>query len=215
LTAVDDRSTIILMADIDTKQVLIEQGLKALLMGGYDGLSIGPVLAAAGVPKGSFYYFFPSKDHFIRTVLKSYAARYARLRDLVLTDRTKSPLRRLRAYFDKLEQELASETPLGGCLYGVLAQTAGIRSKALREQLLQSFQAWEESLIVVLKQAQEAGELNPELDAKAVAAFLIDAYEGALIRMKSDGDTAAFGRFRTFALEPLLARKPRVRTARP
>ena len=202
------------MREIDTKQVLLEEGLKALLISGYDGVSIGPVLAAAGVPKGSFYHFFQSKDHFVRTVLKTYAARYARLRDLILADRTKPPLLRLRSYFDKLEQELASEVPLGGCLYGVLAQTMATRSKALREQLVQSFQAWEESLFLVLQQAQKTGDLSPELDARAAAAFLIDAYEGALIRMKSDGVTAAFDRFKAFALEPLLAHKARARAAR-
>jgi TetR/AcrR family transcriptional repressor of nem operon len=195
------------MREMDTKQVLLEEGLKALLISGYDGVSIEPVLAAADVPKGSFYHFFQSKDHFVRTVLKTYAARYARLRDLILADRTKPPLLRLRSYFDKLEQELASEVPLGGCLYGVLAQT-------MAAQLVQSFQAWEESLFLVLQQAQKTGDLSPELDAKAAAAFLIDAYEGALIRMKSDGVTAAFNRFKTFALEPLLAHKSRARAAR-
>ena len=78
------------------------------------------------------------------------------------------------------------------------------RSEALRDQLVRSFTAWEAGLRGVLREAQQAGDLAADLDVGAAAAFLIDAYEGALIRMKSDGSAAAFGRFKSFALGPLL-----------
>lgn len=188
--------------------MLIDEGLKALLANGYDGVGIGPVLTAAGVPKGSFYHFFRSKEDFACAVLDAYAERYAHLRENILADKNRPPLQRLRYYFDELERELASEEPLGGCLYGVLAQTMATRSVALREKLVRSFHSWEENLRQVLHEAQQAGDLRPGLDAKDAAAFLIDAYEGALIRMKSDGNLAAFGRFKRLALEPLLTQSP-------
>jgi len=193
-----------LMPRPDTRKVLIDEGLKALLANGYDGVGIGPVLAAAGVPKGAFYHFFRSKEEFAGAVLEAYADRYGRLRQSILADKSRPPLQRLRRYFDELERELASEHPLGGCLYGVLTQTMATRSEALREQLVRSFTAWEAGLRWVLREAQQAGDLAADLDVNAVAAFLIDAYEGALIRMKSDGSAAAFDRFKRFALEPLL-----------
>jgi TetR/AcrR family transcriptional regulator, transcriptional repressor for nem operon len=202
------------MPPANTKELLVEEGLKAFLRHGYDGVGIGPVLAAASVPKGSFYHFFKSKEDFSCAVLQAYAARYAHLREVILVDKSRSPARRLRSYFDTLERELASEVPLGGCLYGVLAQTMATRSTALREQLVKSFQAWEESLFRVLEEAHDSGELSSEIDAKAAAGFLIDAYEGALIRMKVDGAPAAFGRFKTFALEPLFSPKTGLRKAR-
>jgi TetR/AcrR family transcriptional regulator, transcriptional repressor for nem operon len=209
LNQLDDRSNIDNMRKSNTRKVLIGEGLKALLANGYDGVGIGPVLTAAGVPKGSFYHFFRSKEDFACAVLEAYADRYVRLREAILADTRQPPLRRLRWYFDELERELASQDPLGGCLYGVLAQTMATRSEAIREKLSQSFHVWEESLRQVLREAQEAGDLAPGLDAKDAAAFLIDAYEGALIRMKSDGSPAAFGRFKSFALEPLLSRRSR------
>jgi len=187
--------------------MLIGEGLKALLANGYDGVGIGTVLTAAGVPKGSFYHFFRSKEDFACAVLDAYAERYAHLREDILADRKLPPLRRLRSYFEELERELASEEPLGGCLYGVLAQTMATRSEVLREKLARSFQSWEESLLHVLHEAQYAGELAPGVDAKEAAAFLIEAYEGALIRMKADGNLAAFDRFRRLALEPLLSQE--------
>ncbi len=121
------------MSRPDTRKTLIDEGLKAFLANGYDGVGIGPVLAAAGVPKGSFYHFFRSKEEFAGAVLTAYADRYGRLRESILADKSRPPLQRLRHYFDELERELASEHPLGGCLYGVLTQTMATRSEALRE----------------------------------------------------------------------------------
>jgi TetR/AcrR family transcriptional repressor of nem operon len=192
------------MTKSHTRKKLIDEGLKAFLANGYDGVGIGAILAAAKVPKGSFYHFFGSKEDFACLVLDAYMARYAGLREHVLADKTMPAAQRLRRYFEELERELVSEGPLGGCLYGVLAQTMATRSAALQARLAQSFRTWQENLRQVLREAQEDGDVSPQLDVNDAAAFLIDAYEGALIRMKSDGGPIALDRFRKFALEPLL-----------
>ena len=62
---------------------------------------------------------------------------------------------------------------------------------------------WETQLRGLLEEAQALGEVDPDLDPKEAAAFLIDCYEGLLVRMKVDGDRTAFRRFRRHALEPL------------
>ena len=192
--------------EINTRTSLINEGLKALITNGYDGVGLGVILAAAGVPKGSFYYFFKSKEDFAGAVVDAYARHYAELRETILDDKSRSPLQRLRDYFDELERIHLSEAPLGGCLYGVLAQTVSIRSADFREKLAAAFAAWGTQLQLLLKEAQIAGEVDPQLDPKEAAAFLIEAYEGALIRMKVDGGSAAFDRFKRFALGALSAK---------
>ncbi len=92
------------------------------------------------------------------------------------------------------------------CLYGVLAQTVSLRSPEFREKLAAMFAAWGTQLQLLLNEAQAAGEVDPRLDPKDAAAFLIEAYEGALIRMKVDGGSAAFDRFKRFALGALSSR---------
>jgi TetR/AcrR family transcriptional repressor of nem operon len=198
------------MRESDTRERLIQQGLISFLAYGYDGVGIGPVLSAVNVPKGSFYHFFRSKEDFAIAVLEAYAARYASIRETLQTDKTRPPLSRLRSHFDALEKELIAESPAGGCLYGVLSQTCATLGPMLRKRLHESFQTWQESILRVLQQAQDSGDLDPTIKAGDAAAFLIDAYEGALIRMKSDGVAVTFSRFRTFALEPLLGHAPRV-----
>ena len=192
----------------ETRASLIDQGLKALITNGYDGVGLGAILDAADVPKGSFYYFFKSKEEFALAVLDAYERHYVELRETILGDVSQSPLQRLRDYFDELERIHLSETPLGGCLYGVLAQTVSVRSPDFRARLVAVFATWDAQLQRLLAEAQAAGEIDPRLDPKDAAAFLIEAYEGALIRMKVDGGSAAFDRFRRFALGSISGSQP-------
>jgi TetR/AcrR family transcriptional regulator, transcriptional repressor for nem operon len=197
------------MRETNTRDLLIQEGLRSFLAYGYDGVGIGPVLSAVNVPKGSFYHFFRSKEDFAIAVLEAYVARYASFRESLENDKTRPPLSRLRSHFDALEKELVADFPAGGCLYGVLSQTITALGPVLRKRLQESFRIWQESILRVLLQAQNVGDLDPAINAEEAAAFLIDAYEGALIRMKSEGVASTFRRFRRFALEPLLAQTPR------
>lgn len=193
------------MRESPTRKVLISEGLKALLAHGYDGVGIGTVLAAAGVPKGSFYHFFRSKEDFACALLDAYEAHYAQSRDEILDDPTHPPLTRLRLYFEARLEEVEAGPSHGGCLYGVLSQTAATRGPELRQKLSDCFDKWQQGLTAVLEEARDGGDLPRDLDTAAAAAFLIEAYEGAMVRMKADQTPAALDRFRRFALEPLLA----------
>ena len=141
----------------DTRTTLIGEGLRALLANGYDGIGLTAILGAAGVPKGSFYHFFRSKEDFAGAVLDAYEQHYIELRRSILGDVTQSPLARLRGYFDALERIHLSEEPLGGCLYGVLAQTAAARTPEFRARLAAVFATWDAQFERVLIEAQAAG----------------------------------------------------------
>jgi TetR/AcrR family transcriptional regulator, transcriptional repressor for nem operon len=197
------------MSKIDTRAVLIDEGLKALLSHGYEGAGIGPILKSAGVPKGSFYHFFESKEEFASAVLATYCSNNQKVRTrLLLEDRTRSPLQRLRDYFDYYENVYSSGDPKAcACLLGNLAQSIAAHSEVLQRELHRSFIAWQEDFRTVLREAREAGELPEYLDPDETAAFLIDAYEGALVRMKAEGNIKPLQRFRSMTLDGLLTHK--------
>ena len=67
--------------------------------------------------------------------------------------------------------------------------------------------AWQDDFKAVLREARDAGELPEHLDPDETAAFLIDAYEGALVRMKAEGSIKPLQRFSTMTLDGLLTRK--------
>ncbi|WP_263264160.1 TetR/AcrR family transcriptional regulator [Pseudomonas sp. RIT-PI-S] len=189
-----------------TRAKLVAEGLKSMIINGYDGIGLNAILDAAGVPKGSFYYFFKSKEAFAAAVLEAYEAHYTGLRELLFRDAAASPLQRLEDYFEQARRMHLAEEPLGGCLYGVFGQTARARSPGFRQRLSAVFARWEAQIQAVLEEAQRVGEVDPAVDAQGAAAFLIEAYEGMLIRMKVDGDDKAFDRFRCFAMGALRVR---------
>jgi TetR/AcrR family transcriptional regulator, transcriptional repressor for nem operon len=156
-----------------TRERLIAEGLKSLVLKGFDGIGLNAVLHSAGVPKGSFYYFFKSKEAFAAAVLDAYERHYANLRIEKFKDTSFSPMQRLRNYFDAAERLHLAEAPLGGCLFGVLSQTAAARSPEFRARLARVFTRWEAQLCALLEEAQAVGEVDPSLDAKETAAFLI------------------------------------------
>ena len=49
-------------------------------------------------------------------------------------------------------------------------------------RLARVFLSWETQLRGLLEKAQAIGEVDPDLDAKEAAAFLIDCYQGLLVR---------------------------------
>lgn len=179
-----------------TYDKLVATGLSALMQKGYDGIGIGPVLAEAGVPKGSFYHYFSSKDDFVVAVIEAYEARYKAVRAAFFSDRSRPALARLDAYFAYLQEELTVNLPGGGCLYGILGQSLMPRSVDLRECLARAFGDWQASLEQLIAEACEAGELPPTVDPAVAAGLTVDFYEGAVLRAKTQSSILPFAEFR-------------------
>ncbi|HEY0276501.1 MAG TPA: TetR/AcrR family transcriptional regulator [Paenirhodobacter sp.] len=179
-----------------TRDRLIATGLRALMSKGYDGVGIGPILTEAGVPKGSFYHYFASKDDFVIAILDAYDAHYRAIREQIFADGSLDPLSRLDAYFGVLEQELIDSFPAGGCLYGILSQSLSGRSPGLRDRLAQVFRSWQQGLAELIIEARAAGQLPDAVDPQAAAALAVDLYEGALVRGKAEGSLTPFIAFR-------------------
>lgn len=189
--------------DNPTRDRLVREGLKSLILHGFDGIGLNAILHAARVPKGSFYYYFKSKEDFALAVMDAYERNSEERLNGILKDTARSPLQRLRDYFEAIGRDHLAEAPLGGCLFGVLSQTAAARSSEFRARVAQVFATWEAELAEVLEEAKSVGEVDAGLDAKEAAAFLIDCHEGTLVRMKVDNDRNSFRRFQRLALDPL------------
>ena len=115
-----------------TKVALVDAGLHIMLEKGYHHTGIQDVLQAAGVPKGSFYYYFPSKEAFGREVIAQFAAAYVARLEQCLGDTTQSPLTRLRRHLDETLARFERRGCRGGCLIGNLSQELADQSAPLR-----------------------------------------------------------------------------------
>src|SRR5580658_8733697 len=91
------------VAKHDTKEKLIQAGLKTLLEKGFNGVGVQEITATAGVPKGSFYNHFESKEALGAEIVARYALGSSSRRDL-LADKSVPPLERLRRHYETLNE---------------------------------------------------------------------------------------------------------------
>lgn len=194
------------MAYQDTRTALISAGLREMLRGGYDSVGIAGVLSSTGVPKGSFYHYFDSKEAFGCAIIEAYRDKWRSARRSTFERADLSPLERLHAHFTDLEKDVGAQDELGGCLLGNLSQLMASRSDRLRNAVEAGFLEWQQDLVDVLRSARSAGELPPSSDPETLAALVIEAYEGAIVRAKAQASLTPLARFRRTSLERLLGR---------
>src|SRR3954465_13026936 len=109
------------MSNEKARDGLLEAGKRIFLERGYNHSGIEAILQAAGVPKGSFYYYFASKEDFGLQVLNHFAALYDAEVGRYLDDVTLSPLDRLHCYHESICERLESRQCRNGCLVGNLS----------------------------------------------------------------------------------------------
>jgi len=192
------------MSKEKTKTVLLEAGKRIFLEKGYNHAGIESILQAAGVPKGSFYYYFESKEDFGLQVLDSFAECYNENFERDLGDPSLSPLERLRRYFEAACERIQSQECRTGCLAGNLSQEMAVQSEAFRARLEEIFEGWVNRYAELLGQAQQLGEIPPHLDVHDLAEFWLNSWQGAVLRAKTIRSARPLQTFLRVVFGPLL-----------
>jgi TetR/AcrR family transcriptional repressor of nem operon len=190
-----------------TRDKLIQIGAELIAEQGFNATGINAVLSRAGVPKGSFYHYFSSKEDFGLAVIDAFAEQYDARLVAILQSPDQSPLSRLRRYFDAGREEMRSCDHARGCLIGNLGQELSSRSEAFRARLDQVFRQWERRLVACLEEARLAGEVSEELDAERLAGFILAGWQGAMLRAKTTKSLAPMEAFEQVLFREVLARK--------
>lgn len=164
-----------------TRQKIVDAALEQFHEFGYNGSSVNDVVERAGVPKGSFYNYFKAKELLALEVLKIYAEG-SRLD--ILADTSIPPLERIRAHFGFMADRHERLGFTRGCLIGNFAAESTDDSQLLRSELSDRLQHWTDAIAGVLKEGQARNEVPSSIDARRTARFLINSWEGAVLRMK-------------------------------
>jgi len=167
---------------------------------GFSACGVQEIVDKAGVPKGSFYNYFESKERLALEVLDVYASGSKRE---MLSDTSVAPVKRLRAHFTFLASRYAGFGYSKGCLIGNIAAEASDNMPLIRKALAQGLANWTKLVAATIRDGQRDGSIEPGLDADEVARFLINSWEGAVIRMKLTNSRQALDDFFALAL-PLL-----------
>jgi TetR/AcrR family transcriptional regulator, transcriptional repressor for nem operon len=178
-----------------TRDTLLEVGRQIFVERGFNNTGIDAILTAAGVPKGSFYYYFPSKEAFALEVLNRFAAGHEADLDRILKDRSVPPLERMRCLMEATAKRLEPQQCRNGCLVGNFCQELADQNEAFRERLDEILRGWGGCYAACLKEAQAAGDLSADLDPNELADFLLNSWQGAVLRAKTSRSTAPLQTF--------------------
>ena len=192
-------------ANPETRSRLLERGGDLVSSRGFNATGVQEITAAAGVPKGSFYNYFDSKEAFAVEVLSEYWDSVVELYGPILTDHRIPPLTRITRYFEGLADFHEQRQYAFGCLIGNMALEVTTSSEEVRARLAAIYREWATSLTECLREAQARKELPPGKDAGQLAVALIDAFEGAVMRAKVERSRAPFESFERCVLPCLFA----------
>lgn len=172
-----------------TRERLLDQGVTLLMEMGYHGTGLQDLLHSVGVPKGSFYNYFASKEEFGTEVIQHYIEPFIRLLEGYLQRPDLSAAGALQAYFDELIGELGRRNFVGGCLLGNLIGEIGDTSDLCRDALKVAVHRYRDTLAQGIARAQREGDFRIDKTAEDMADSLADAWQGALLRMKVEQST--------------------------
>lgn len=179
----------------DTRERLVRCGIEILTEQGFASTGIDVVLKKVGVPKGSFYHYFSSKNDFGRAVIEGYATYFAAKLDHWLLDESRPALDRLRDFVVDAQDGMTRHEFRRGCLIGNMGQELGGINDEFREPLEAAFLDWQSRVEGCLIAAQKEGQLAPDANCAELAAFFWIGWEGAILRAKLVRSTAPLNIF--------------------
>jgi TetR/AcrR family transcriptional repressor of nem operon len=179
----------------ELREKLLDQGVALLMEQGYHGTGLQELVRSVGVPKGSFYNYFPSKEAFSAEVVKHYIEPFITQLDSHLQRPDVNAETALKAYFNELIEETERRDFKGGCLLGNLIGEIGDTSDLCQLSLREAVRRYRDKLEEGLARAQQEGSFRKDLDAKDMADFLVNVWQGALLRMKIERSVRPLAQF--------------------
>ena len=179
----------------ETREALLRAGVAALSERGFSATGLDAILRGVGVPKGSFYHYFPSKEAFAAALIERYAAYFAGKLDRWLCNESRAPLDRLRDFLADARAGMARHDFRRGCLVGNLGQEMVALPEPFRDRLHGVLLDWQARTARCFEAARDAGEIAPETDCAALAAYFWIGWEGAVLRAKLERSPAPLDLF--------------------
>lgn len=173
---------------LDVRQHIMDTAQPIISGKGFSAVGLNEILAASGVPKGSFYHYFSSKEAFGEALLGCYFSKYLEELDTLLEKPGFSGAERLMSYWQKWLETQAACDPQGKCLAVKLGAEVSDLSEAMRGALLSGTAKIIKRLTRAVEAGMEDGSLVVEGDPSRVAETLYQMWLGASLLAKITRD---------------------------
>jgi TetR/AcrR family transcriptional repressor of nem operon len=175
------------------RQEIIAAGMRTLLKKGYHGSGISEITASAGLPKGSFYNYFESKEALVAELVRQYGETGPRR--LGLPEKSSPPLERLRRHFEAMSDLCIGTRYERGCLLGNFSAELANQCPLICARLAALYSDWTQDIESAISEAQRTEAISTNAHAGRLAIFLLDSFEGAILRARVEKSRHAFDAF--------------------
>ena len=169
----------------DTENHILEKGKALIQTDGYHGVGLKRILDRAEVPKGSFYHYFKSKEDFGLRVLDAYSQETNAFLQEHLEDKSKNPKARILHLLETMKEIYEAQQYDLGCLLGNCSLELANQKDSFATKISEHFQLWQQKFEKIIAEGQTTGDINDQMPARAYADFIINSWEGALVRTKA------------------------------
>lgn len=178
--------------NVDTQQRILDSARELIFSRSYADVGVAAICEHAGVKKGSFYHFYPSKQALTIAVLE---AQFVDIKDNMMSKAFAEdvpPLARLERFVEmayEFQKQINLQTGhVLGCAFGNLANELSTQDEPIRKKIEHSFALLQKLLSKVLLAAKQSGELAQEVDTSATAQAMLAYFEGVLLLAKNQND---------------------------
>lgn len=174
------------------RDTILATGQRIMGAKGFSAVGLNEVLAAAGVPKGSFYHYFASKEAFGEALLEDYFTAYLADMDRIFRQPGQTKAEQLEAYFAAWQDSQSFEDCQGKCLAVKLGAEVADLSEPMRAALQRGTTGITDRLARALDAGVADGSVTLQDPPDAVARRLYQLWLGTSIMVKIARTTRPF-----------------------
>lgn len=174
----------------DSKTRLLEVGMELIRSESFSGIGINDILKKSGVPRGSFYHYFQSKEAFGLEVAQYYHNLQMEGAKQVLRDESLAPIERIEAFFRGASEEFRARNYSDGCLMCNLSTELADTHDDFQNTLKKHWSELSSEVAVCLALIQLSDVGLSHLTNLEAADWLMNSWSGALVRMKAERSEA-------------------------
>ncbi len=186
----------------NTRQHILDTGQRIIAGKGFSSVGLNEILQASGVPKGSFYHYFGSKEQYGQTLLQDYFDRYLASIDERLQSVRESAHARLMDYWQQWLHTQGADCTEQKCLVVKLGAEVADLSDTMRTTLRDGTDEVVRRIALFIEQGASDGSLPP-LDPLPTAQTLYQLWLGASLLGKLHRNSQALDNAMAFTRQML------------
>lgn len=181
------------MGGKNKREHLIKTGQEIIRSKGYDLCSVKDITQSAGLPKGSFYHYFESKEKFALEAMNNFIDTY---KEKIPND--KYTISSLKQLLDIRIDSIIKINYARECYMSVMCHAYSEQEDSFRLEVLDAIDRSNETMLELLTNLKAQKLINPKLNIKELMEYIDFTWRGARLKarlLKSDKPLMVFKKY--------------------